>query len=259
MEKIIENIKLNYIDNDPDQAYGFDQTVVLLHGWGANIDTMEPIGRLLRDRYRTILVDMPGFGGSEEPSEVLDSFDYARIILKLLDELNVDKASFIGHSFGGKISAIIAAKSPSRVDRLVLIDASGLKPKRNVVYYIQVYSFKLGKKLLEILPISNKKERIEAYKNKSGSDDYQNASGIMRQIMVKVVNENIKDLLGNIKADTLLIWGDKDEATPLYMGKTYESEIKSSGLVVLEGAGHYSYLDDYPTFSAVINSFFKEN
>ena len=69
------------------------------------------------------------------------------------------------------------------------------------------------------------------------------------------MNENIRPILKDIKAETLLIWGDKDDATPLYMGEIFEKEIKNSGLVVLKDSGHYSYIDDYRTFSAVINSF----
>lgn len=96
---------------------------------------------------------------------------------------------------------------------------------------------------------------MEKFYKKFGSDDYQDSSGIMRKILVKLVNENLKPLLKDIKAPTLLIWGDEDEATPLYMGKIMEREIADSGLVVLEGTGHYSYLEDYHKFRAVIRAF----
>ena len=97
---------------------------------------------------------------------------------------------------------------------------------------------------------------MEKLYKKFGSDDYQNTSGIMRKIFVRVVNENLKPLLNDIQAPTLLVWGDKDEATPLYMAKIMEKEIKDSGLVVFEGAGHYSYLDEYHRFKKVLESFF---
>ena len=87
----------------------------------------------------------------------------------------------------------------------------------------------------------------------------RDASGIMRKILVTVVNENLLPLLSKIKAPTLLIWGDKDTATPLYMGKIMEKEIKDSGLVVFEGAGHYSYLDDYQRFTVILRNFLKYN
>lgn len=250
MEIVIENLKLNYIDEGD-----FDDTVVLLHGWGANIETMIPISNLIKNKYRVVLLDLPGFGKSEEPKTVYNSFDYVKIVLDFLKKIGVEKATFIGHSFGGKISAIIASKYPYLVDKLILIDSAGLIPKRGLDYYFKVYSFKTLRWLYTRMPIGNKEERLEKFRKKHGSDDYQASSGIMRKILVVVVNENIKPLLKDIKADTLLIWGDKDDATPLYMGEIFEKEIKNSGLVVLKDSGHYSYIDDYRIFSAVINSF----
>ena len=95
---------------------------------------------------------------------------------------------------------------------------------------------------------------MEKFYKKFGSDDYRDTSGVMRSTFVKVVNESMEEEFSKINADTLLIWGERDDATPVYMGKIFESKIKNSGLVVLNG-GHYSYLDDYGTFCAVINSY----
>lgn len=250
MDKTIENIKLHYIDEGQGE-----KVCVLLHGWGSNKETMVPISNLIKDRYRVILLDLPGFGKSEEPSEVFDSYDYVRIVLKFLESIGVYKATFIGHSFGGKLSAIISSKYPKQVEKLILIDSAGILPNRGLSYYRKVYTYKTLKWLYNKIPFGNKEARFDSFKNKFGSDDYNNASGIMRQILVVVVNENIQPLLKDIEAETLLIWGDNDEATPLYMGELFEKEIKNSGLVVLANSGHYSYIDDYHTFRAVINSY----
>ena len=251
MKITIENIDINYYDNKKSAK----EAVVLLHGWGANIQTMIPIGNLLEDKYRVIILDMPGFGMSQEPREVYDSYDYARIVLKILDELDVPKASFIGHSFGGKVSSIIASSHPNRVDKLILIDSAGILPKRDLKYYFKVYSYKIMKKIYEIIPFPGKEKRLENFRKKHGSDDYNNSSGIMRSIMVTVVNEDISHILTSIESESLLIWGEYDDATPLWMGQKFEELIPNSGLVVINGAGHYAYLDDYATFSAVINAF----
>ncbi len=103
----------------------------------------------------------------------------------------------------------------------------------------------------------NDKNALEKFYKNHGSDDYQNSQGIMRKVFVKVVNESTLKELSAIKAQTLLLWGDKDDATPLYMGKIFEKEIENSGIVVLNG-GHFSYIDDFGTFRAVINSFLGE-
>lgn len=250
MEISINEKLLNYID----EGVG-DKTVILLHGWGANIATMLPISNLIKDRYRVVLLDLPGFGDSEEPDTVYNSFDYANIVMEFMDKLEIDKATFIGHSFGGKISSIIASKHPELVDKMVLIDSAGLISKRSLGYYISIYRYKIGKWIYNNINFKDKEKRLEEFRNKYGSDDYQKSSGIMRKILVTVVNENIKPLLKDIKAETLLIWGENDEDTPVYMGEIFEKEIPGSGLVVLKDSGHFSYIDDYGTFSAVINSF----
>ena len=95
---------------------------------------------------------------------------------------------------------------------------------------------------------------MKSFYRNHGSDDYRAADGIMRKVFVKVVNENTEDVFPEIKAETLLIWGDKDDATPLYMAEVFEKKIPGAGLVVLEG-GHYIYLDAFGQFSAVLRSF----
>ena len=251
MIKVVNGLKINYI------VEGEGEPIVVLHGWGANINTVLSIVNILKDRYKVYALDLPGFGESEEPKEVIGSFEYAEIVRNFLLDEGIIKASFIGHSFGGKLSIIMGSKYPDMVNKIVLIDSAGLIPKRGLDYYIRVYSFKAMKFIYKNLFFWIKdEERLEKFYKSFGSDDYRDAAGVMRKILVRVVNENLKDLLKDIKAPTLLIWGDQDDATPLYMAHIMEKEIKDSGLVVLEGAGHYSYLDDFYRFRAVINAFF---
>lgn len=246
----IEGLDLNYI------IEGEGNPVVVLHGWGCNIDTVIPIVNILKNKYKVYALDLPGFGKSQEPKDVFDSFDYARIVKTFLEKMEINKAVFIGHSFGGKLSIILGSKYPEYVEKIVLIDSAGLIAIRGPKYYFKVYSFKSLRFIYKHLFFWIKDDkRLEKFYKKFGSDDYRNATGIMRRIFVKVVNENLRPILKDIKVPTLLIWGDKDDATPLYMGKIMEKEIKDSGLVVLEGTGHYSYLEDYQKFTAVIKSF----
>lgn len=250
MKVNIEGIDINYI------VEGNGPNVLLLHGWGANIDTMMPIFNLLVKNFRVYAIDFPGFGQSEEPSEVFGVYDYARITKKFIDNFNMDEVILIGHSFGGRVSIVLSSQYKNLVKKMILIDSAGLIPKRGAKYYIKVYSFKILRVLYNILFFwIDKKERMEKFYKKFGSTDYQNSSGIMRKVLVKVVNEDLKPLLKEIEASTLLIWGDKDTATPLYMGKIMENEIRDSGLVVLEGAGHYSYLDSFGRFSIILETF----
>ncbi|WP_138159551.1 alpha/beta fold hydrolase [Peptoniphilus catoniae] len=253
MEKKHLNIlstKIAYLEQ------GEGDPVVILHGWGANIESVMPIVNLLSESHKVYAYDAPGFGESDDPKEVLSTEDYSSYLEEFLKAKEIDRAVFMGHSFGGKTLGIFAAKNPDLVEKLVLIDASGVKPKRGLNYYLKVYSFKLLRFIYTRLNFLKGKEKaLENFYKKFGSEDYQNAQGIMRKTFVKVVNENTDKYFSKIKAPTLLVWGENDEDTPLYMAKVHEEKIKDSGLVILKGAGHYSYLDDYYTFSAVIKSF----
>lgn len=245
--KIIDGIKTAYIRREGDGI-----PVVILHGWGANIESIMPIVNSISGRS-FLAYDAPGFGDSDEPTDVWSTYDYSDFLIKVLKEFEIDRAIFIGHSFGGKTLTCFAPKHEDMVEKLVLVDASGVLPKRKMSYYFKVYSFKFLKNMYKLL-FFWKKDSLEKFYKRFGSDDYRDTSGIMRSTFVKVVNESTEEEFSKINSDTLLIWGERDDATPVYMGRIFEKKIKNSGLVVLNG-GHYSYLDDYGTFCAVINSY----
>lgn len=248
----VDGLNINYIDE------GAGSTVLLLHGWGGSIQTMLPIMNILKDKCRVITLDLPGFGKSEQPKVPWNSYDYAECIKKFIDILELKDIILFGHSHGGRIAIILSGRYDF-INKLILIDSAGIIPKRKINYYFKVYSFKLLKKVYMIFARRiNKEERQKKFYEKFGSADYRQSQGVMRQTMVKVINDNLIELLPSIESPTLLIWGEKDEDTPLYMGKIMEEKISDSGLVVLKGAGHYSYIDCYDQFRSVIDSFLKD-
>lgn len=254
MKVNIENMEINYI------CEGQGKNVLILHGWGASIDTIMPIFNILKNHFRVYAMDFPGCGKSQKPNEILGAYDYARITKKFIDAMQMEEVILIGHSHGGRVSIVLASKYPELVKKMILIDSAGLIPKRKPKYYIKVYTFKALKKLYSMAFFwMDKEEKMEKFYKKFGSDDYKDADGIMRKILVKLVNEDLRPLLKDIKASTLLIWGKDDDATPVYMGEIMEKEIKDSGLVVLENAGHYSYLDQFGRFKAILDSFLEKD
>jgi pimeloyl-ACP methyl ester carboxylesterase len=254
MKVEIQGLDINYIQE------GQGQDVLLLHGWGGSIETMVPIVNILKNSFRVTALDLPGFGESSKPEEIIDSYGYAKIIKEFIDKTGLEKIILFGHSHGGRISIILSSMYNNLFSKVVLIDSAGIIPKRTANYYIKVYSFKLMKKIyLAFIPKNRRREVLERFYKKHGSADYKDADGIMRKIMVKVVNDNLRPHLKDIKVPVLLFWGEKDDATPLYMARIMEKEIPDAGLVVVEGAGHYSYVDDFNTFKVVINSFLAKN
>lgn len=250
MKLEIDGLNINYIEENEDAS----KSVLIVHGWGANLKTVRPIVNLLKHNFHVVAIDLPGHGESDIPKEKFGTKDFSEIIVKFMQMKNLNNIYYIGHSFGGKCGIYINAKLKPSIEKLVLVDASGIKPLPDKKLQRKVKMFKVLKSLyIKIFG----KDNLDKFYKKFGSEDYRSANGIMRDILVKVVNEDLTDILKEIDVRTLLIWGDSDDATPLYMGKRMNEEIKNSKLVVLNG-GHYSYLDDSTTFRKEIIDFFND-
>ena len=237
---------------------GAGAPVLLLHGWGASIQLFEPHLNTLSRSYHVTALDFPGFGQTPPPPAAWSVHDYAAWVLQILDRHGIERPHIVGHSFGGRVAISIAAQHPERVGKLVLTGSAGIRPKRSVGYHLRVRSFKLMRWLAQTawLPAALRetaRQRVAAL----GSSDYQQASGTVRASFVRVVNEDLRDLLPKIKASTLLVWGADDQDTPLADGQLMEKLIPDAGLVVFEGAGHYAYLEQAARFCTIVDTFFK--
>lgn len=236
------------------QVAGEGDVVLLLHGWGGEAASFQPVFEWLAQSHKVYALDLPGFGKSQVPPTAWSTSDYAQFVTAFLEKFNLPKVHLIGHSFGGRISIIISAEHPEKVDKLILVDSAGIKPRRTAKYYLRVGLAKIGKLIRRCgkygVLIAN------AMSARAGSKDYQNA-GEMRATLVKVVNQDLRPLLPQVTASTLLIWGEDDKDTPVSFGQIMEREIPDAGLVVLKEAGHFSYLDQFPQFCRIVASFLK--
>lgn len=231
---------------------GEGPTTVVLHGWGGRIESMAPVVTCLSKGLRVVAIDLPGFGESEAPSEPWGTPEYARFVAELLDSLGIDKAHFVGHSFGAKVSLYLAATEPQRVDKLVLQGSSGLRTPPSFKARFKRSLSKVGRAAGKLGPPGRALQR--ALYERIASQDYRDA-GPMRPILVKVVNEDMTEFLPRIGASTLLVWGSEDDAAPLIHGRKMEQLIPDAGLVVFEGAGHFAYLDETDRFCTIVRHF----
>ena len=234
---------------------GSGPPVLVLHGWGASVEAVTPIARALAAEHTVHSLDLPGFGRSALPPEAWGVPDYERFVLAFMDAVGLERADVVGHSFGGRIAIRIGADAPERVGRLVLVDSAGIRGRRGLRYHRRVAMAKLGKLAARVLGSRGRRlqERLRA---RAASSDYAQA-GALRPTFVKVVNEDLRELLPRIAAPTLLIWGDRDTDTPLRDGRLMEELIPNAGLVVLESAGHYSYADEPLRFGRVVGHFLR--
>ena len=246
---IIDGQRLHYEES------GEGKPLILMHGWGCDHTTVRSVAAAAAASHRVYNIDMPGFGLSPEPTSVWGVTDYSRLIERFMAELGIERPVLAGHSFGGRV-AIMLASGKQSFDSIVLIDAAGIKPRRSINYYLKVYSFKTTKAVMKLFMGKTAYEkRLETMRRKRGSSDYANSSAVMRAVMSKVVNEDLTPLLSEIKAPTLLIWGENDTATPISDAKKMERLIPDAGLVSFAGCGHYSFLDNPVQFKAVLQSF----
>ena len=239
------------------ERLGAGKPVLLLHGWGASIAAMGSIAQCVASLgYEAVSLDFPGFGKSENPSGAWGVPEYAACTRAFMEELGILGCDVIAHSFGGRITIWLASEEPKLFNRLVLVDAAGIKPRRGAKYYARVYAYKLGKQLGKIAWM-DKLFGISERQKQAGSDEYKQLSGDMRATYVKVVNLDLTPRLAQIPNETLLVWGENDQDTPLWMGQKMEREMKNAGLAVIPDAGHFSYAEDYPRFCTIMQALFK--
>ena len=234
-------------------AEGDGYPVVVLHGWGGRIESMTPVLRCLGARHRVVAVDLPGFGDSPLPRGTWGTPDFAAFIRDLVGELGVERAHFVGHSFGAKVSFYLATVYPELVDKLVLVGSSGLRTPPSATARMKRFAGRAGRTAGKLGPPGRAVQ--QAVYKRVASSDYQEA-GDLKPILVRVVNEDFRDVLPKVKSSTLLVWGSEDDATPVAHGREMEKLIPDAGLVVFEGAGHFAYLDEADRFCRVITHFF---
>ena len=243
MEKKIMDVNINYTFHDIKS----DTTLVLLHGWGQNIEMMEPIGNKYLDKFNVLIIDLPGFGKSSEPPYSWTVYDYVECIKKLIDYLKLSKIILIGHSFGGRLSLIYA--SIYKVEKLVCLASPYCKEIKKLPLKTRIY--KTVKKIKCLSWLAN------IMKNLIGSTDYKNASEIMRGILVQSINVEMEEDVKKIKCPTLLVWGTLDTAVPIKRAYELEKLIKDAAVIPYEGATHYAYLERLNHLITVLDSFFN--
>ena len=239
MIKKIKDIDINYIQYGNSKG----KDLVLLHGWGQNIEMMKPLGDNLEDFHITIL-DFPGFGESSEPSSALTIYDCTEVLEELLKELDIKNPIVMGHSFGGRVAIVYASRN--KVDKLVLFGAPCVREERKSVKESVLKGIKK-------LPLMN--SLGEYMKKHIGSEDYRKASPVMRKTLVNTVNEDLSDCAKKITCPTLLIWGTNDVAAPIEDARKLEKLLVDGALIEIPGCTHYAYLEVLPQVINILNNF----
>lgn len=234
----IGDIEVNYIQ------YGKGKDVLLLHGWGQNIEMMKPIGDNLCNKCRVTILDFPGFGESLEPKCAWTIDDYSNMLEKFINKLGIKKPTIIGHSFGGRVA--IRYSAHNSIEKLVLFGSPCIRTQKELPLSVKIL------KGIKKLPGMDKLG--EYMKKYIGSRDYRAASPVMRQTLVNVVNADLSIYAKDIEEPTLLIWGEDDEEAPVADAKLLEGIMLDSALIVLPGT-HYAYLENLSRVISILDNF----
>ena len=189
-------------------------------------------------------IDLKGFGKNVPMERPYCLDDYVEEVKQYILDNNLKSPHVIGHSFGCRIIMKALSEDQNLFDKVVLTGAAGLKPKNSFKKTIKKLCFKF-------LKVFIKKEKLKSFY----SSDYRALDPIMQESFKLIVGEYLDDKVNLIKNQTLIIFGDCDNQTPLYMAKKLNSKIKNSRLVIIPNAGHFCFLDKPMKFNMEVREF----
>lgn len=238
--------------------------LIILHGWGASKKVMQPLGRALALNRDCYVIDLAGFGESSEPPVAWKIDDYADSIEAWVEHIELDRFDMVAHSFGGRITLklLTRAWSKKHVNHVLITGGAGMKPRRSASFYVKKYVAKGLKVPFNLFPEPLKSRGLnwlrttKAWKS-LGSSEYAVLSGVMRETFVHSVTEYLESTLTKISHSVLLLWGENDDATPLYQGQRMEKGLSDAALVVMDGCGHYAFLDKPKQFVAIAEAYLR--
>lgn len=216
------------------ERYGAEEAQIwALHGWGRSRHDWAPVLKGLS----ALAIDLPGFGASRAPQSAWGTIDYAKNLLPAIE--SGGRKLLVGHSFGGRVSVQLAALAPERVSGLILtgVPLTRLKDQANGRI---AFSYRAARYLWQRGLVSD--AWMERQRRRYGSRDYAAASGLMRDVLVKAVNEDYSEQLRAIASagiKTVLVWGERDTVAPLTHAEAASAILgRQSELRLVQGSSH---------------------
>ncbi len=250
MNSIVDGYATHY-----DRA-GSGKIILFLHGWGDNLDTFTKLMTLFKAHYDVVSVDLPGFGKTDTPREPFTLTSYAKFLRSFLDKLNIEQPyCVIGHSNGGAIAIKALALGEIKPQKLVLLASSGKRSPYSAKNKLVRLAAKIAKVPTLLLPYGIQKSIKKKAYAKLGSDLF--VAEHLQETFKKVVSEDVTEDTHLINADTLLVYGELDTATPVAYGEKFASHIKHSQLKIVHGADHFFHKTHHDEVAKILTEFLK--
>lgn len=248
MQVVVDSLLTHY------ETVGKGKLVLLLHGWGDTAAGLSGLQQALAKHYMVMAIDLPGFGGTEAPKTPWGLNEYALFVQSFLKKIASKPVyALVGHSNGGAIAIRGLASGSLAADKLVLIDSAGVRGEYKGRVKVLRLVTKAGKALTRPLPKSVKARLRRHVYNTVGSDML--VAEHLQETFKKVVTDDVRDDAATLMQPTLLIYGDRDEATPVAYGENFHELIDGSTLEVLPDAGHFAHLDRPDDVARLIGEF----
>ncbi len=230
MEITINGIKTDY------KTFGEGTPFLVLHGWGSNSERWENVAQLISQKgFKVIVPNLPGFGRSDFLSVPWNTNKYIDWVEQFIKQMNLGDFYLLGHSFGGALASKLAVKHAQEIKKLFLVSAACVRKKTTKKDFFTKVSKII--KLFYFLPCYSY-FRKAVYKFIIRKSDYLYVEGVMKETYLNIISEDLSFHLPFIKVPTVIIWGGKDEFTPIEDAYFISKQIKNSKLVIIPGAGH---------------------
>jgi pimeloyl-ACP methyl ester carboxylesterase len=264
--RTVDRVRLRLRDTGPRDA----PALILLHGFGASLDTWEPWAQALSQRYRVIRFDLPGFGltGPDPTGDYTDAREI-KILVDLMDQLGVARASLVGNSLGGRIAFNFAALHPDRVKRLVLVSPDGFASKGfdygkapEIPLIMRALPYVAPRDLLRAnLAAAYARPEALTEQTLTRYRDLLLAPGVRQAILDRTSQVILHDpapTLRSVEAPTLLLWGEQDGMIPVSNAEDYLRDMPRATLVRLPNLGHVPFEEDPAASLAPLERFLAD-
>lgn len=244
MEMTVQGLQTHY-----DIAGDGKETVLLLHGWGVDSSAMDRVVARLKRFYRVITVDFPAHGQTQTPKGDFGVPEYAEWTRQFMLLNEIEGAHIVAHSFGGRVALYLAANHPRLINKLVLTGGAGLTKEKTFKTGLKKLRYRVVRTFLQVLTYipylkPHAKKWLNNYRKRHNSKDYMALDEGMRKNFQKIISFDSREFLPKIKHHTLLVWGEHDTETPMWMARELNQNLINSRLCVIPG-DHFAYAQ-YP-------------
>ncbi len=251
-EIVINEIKVNY------KIEGTGEPLVILHGWGGSSNSWLKVIEKLKKDFKIVCPDLPGFGKSEPPKSIWGLKEYANWLKEFVEKLKLEKFFLLGHSFGGRIAIKFSTFWPEKIKKLILCNSAGIKQKKNFKEKIIFSLALLGNAIFSPKILQRFKDKAQnLFYLFIRNLDYAKANKTMKEVMKKVIEEDILPHLPLLKAETLIVWGEKDNILPLDHAFIFREKIPNSEIKILPKTFHSPHLENPEVLAQIISQFLK--